>query len=333
MLKKTLLILTLLISPAYSDETADKAEFKHLYAEFNKLYANSGDIEPLIKMGEKLYKLAPNVYGENSQNMAVVTYNLASLYDKKGGETASDEEKKALRLYKKYFYLLEQLDAAKNKNYITQYSNYVQTHFNVNNLKSDNNFSNQFLEVAQNIDLSSIEYANLEYMVAIKRTTNGKTKDVEKLLNNVYNQFLKEYGEKDIKVGNVLYWLAQNNVKNKNPEQAISNYNKFIDIYSSIEDPDKITLLKNARLRLYEIFFLLRNHQKKVEQFAEFAKLHSLERGKTYNKGDPNEYAPIIRQVPKYPYNALQSQIEGFVILSLTVKADGTTKNINALFS
>ncbi|MBL4601887.1 MAG: energy transducer TonB, partial [Emcibacteraceae bacterium] len=57
------------------------------------------------------------------------------------------------------------------------------------------------------------------------------------------------------------------------------------------------------------------------------------ERGKTYNKGDPNEYAPIIRQAPKYPYNALQSQIEGFVILSLTVKADGTTKNIKALFS
>ena len=102
-------IILLLIgsNPVNADQVADKAEFKKLYAEFSDLFANSEAIEPIIEIAEKLYSLSPLAYGKNSNNTAVVTYNLATLYDEKGGETNSEDEKRASELYKEYFTILD----------------------------------------------------------------------------------------------------------------------------------------------------------------------------------------------------------------------------------
>ncbi len=80
-----IICISLISQLAHADEATDKAEFKKLYAEFNDLYANSEAIDPIIVVAEQLYDLAPIVYGKNSKTHGVVTYNLASLYDEKGG--------------------------------------------------------------------------------------------------------------------------------------------------------------------------------------------------------------------------------------------------------
>lgn len=333
MLLKILTILTfcstiIFIQPVLADDAEDKAKFNRLYAEFNELYAHSAEIDPIIEVAEKLYKLAPKIYGKNHQNTAVVTYNLASLYDERGGETETKDEEKALELYEDYFFILEKLNTPKDLNYVIQFKRYVITDFNIHNVKTEDKLSNEILNIAQNIELTDIEYANLQYFVAIKRASNGIVTGTEELLYNVYAQYLKEFGETDKQTGSVLYWLAQNSSRNNNYEEAITYYNNFIDTYSSIDDPDKITLLKNARLRLYEIYFLLRNDELKSKQFLEISRLNSIERGEDFTKKYPNEYVPIKRTPPRYPSRAADQFIEGYAILAFTITSEGTTKNI-----
>ena len=43
---------------AFADEADDKAEFTRLYAEFNELYANSEDLDPIIDVAEKLLSVS-----------------------------------------------------------------------------------------------------------------------------------------------------------------------------------------------------------------------------------------------------------------------------------
>ena len=108
-LKNIFILSILLITNAFADEAADKAEFKKLYAEFNNLYANSEAIDPIIEVAEKLIEIAPKVYGKNHMNNAVVIYNLASLYIEKSDSIHSpEEEQKTTEILEKYFQILEQ---------------------------------------------------------------------------------------------------------------------------------------------------------------------------------------------------------------------------------
>ena len=151
----------------YADETSDKAEFKKLYAEFNELYTNSAELDPIIEVGEKLYELAPKVYGEESQNTAVITFNLASLYDEKGGRYQNDSESRAVELYKEYFNILDQLDTPKDENYLEQYISFIKAESNLTDLSSTIRYGNKAIKIAEEIELSPIKLANIEYTVAM----------------------------------------------------------------------------------------------------------------------------------------------------------------------
>lgn len=326
-------IFSLISQLAYADEAADKAKFKELYAQFKDLYANSEAIDPIIVVAEKLYKLVPKVYGKNSKTHGVITYSLASLYDEKGGKTNSRDEKRALKYYVEYFELQNALKVPNNKVFLLQYQNYVQSYYNVNKSKSNNTISNKFLKIANNIELSNIEKANVEFMVAFNRITNGKINGSKALFNSVYNRYIQEYGENHKQVGYILYWLAQIDIKNRNSDQAITKLNRLIDIYTSFDNDDERELVKNVRLRLYEIYFSLKNDEKTSDQIQHLIILHENGNKPIYEKDDPNEYSPIIRVAPKYPVRAMENRIDGFVIFSLTVAADGTTKDIKAILS
>lgn len=63
MFKYFLIFYLLSISASFADEAEDKAEFKRLYAEFNELYANSEDIDPIIDAAERVYRLPLFAHG------------------------------------------------------------------------------------------------------------------------------------------------------------------------------------------------------------------------------------------------------------------------------
>ena len=169
MLKKiiTISILTFFSHAAFADEAADKAEFKKLYAEFNELFAKPTNINTIIDVAERVYGIAPYAYGEDSKQYAVVTYNLAVVYDEKGGDgnrsfgLQNTPEVRAIELYKLYFSRLEKLDTAYDQSHIDQYLKYITADAKYNRFRSNDRSSRELLIIAQSIDLPATELAEL----------------------------------------------------------------------------------------------------------------------------------------------------------------------------
>ncbi|MBT5186639.1 MAG: tetratricopeptide repeat protein, partial [Kordiimonadaceae bacterium] len=227
-------IILLLIgsNPVNADQVADKAEFKKLYAEFSDLFANSEAIEPIIEIAEKLYSLSPLAYGKNSNNTAVVTYNLATLYDEKGGETNSEDEKRASELYKEYFTILDGQKKPLDNQYFQQYIAFVKSEHNAFGYRSDTSYSKKAIEIAKSINLSNLERANLDFLIANHRYYSGKPTDAKKLFTNAHKKYIAEYGLNHYKVGETTFWLAQIDFKNGRHKRAGENYLSAMEILS-----------------------------------------------------------------------------------------------------
>ncbi|MBL4601884.1 MAG: tetratricopeptide repeat protein [Emcibacteraceae bacterium] len=284
----------LCIAPALSGEATDKADFKRLYTEFNDLYANSGDVDPLIKLGEKLYKLASKTYGKNSQNMAVATYNLASLYDEKGGETDSDEEKKAFKLYKKYFDILDKLKTIKDNTYLQQYQQYMFTYHNIKKGKANEKISGKLLNTAYGLNITNLELANIEFTVAIIRFKHKKNKISETLFNNALEKFTQEYGSENESVLHLQYWLAMVDLKNKKFDEAIPRLEKVAKFYFD-NKLEQNTVLENSHQILHNIYFTKRNYILGETHSKKYHNLGYLPYGQN---NDDSTFLPIVRVNP-----------------------------------
>lgn len=332
MLKKILILSILLMSSAFADEATDKAEFKKLYAEFNDLYANSEAIDPIIEVAEKLIKIAPKAYGKNHMNTAVVTYNLASLYDEKGGDTDTIDEKKALKLYRDYFIILDKNNYPKDKTFLQQFLQYVISDYNVNQNKTNKKLSNKLLNMLENSNVSKEETATMVFSIARLRINAGKFSIAEEPL-----KVALEYFESDVKknksiIGEIQYWMAMakiKKIKNEKAAEYLDNVLKFYD--GSIPDPNGFAL--NSYLYLYKLSFINRDYDACDRYFENYSKLDKTLKFAKVNYDDPSDILPIVRRNPRYPSKAAENGFEGFAVVSFTVNEEGETENIKSILS
>ena len=321
--------------PAFPDEAADKAQFKKLYAEFKDLYANSKEVDPIIEVAEKLYKIAPKAFGKRSQQYAVVTYNVANLYDEKGGTTNNADEKHALDLYKKYFRLLDRLKTPKDKNYINQYLKFVTTEQNVKLLKSDFDLTRKILTIANKSDMTELEIADLEYYISRLKNTFKYRKTMRPILEHAYKVLLKERGPDHLKAGVILLLLAEHEALEKRPY-----INDLERLQAQYEKP-----LPKVEAKYLEALRIFKKNGEKGKASANTAKRmlaqlyydqHQSEKAKKYHQTSPtlktreqkNHLFPIVRVPPQYPTLAIQNNLEGIVLLEFTVDKQGNTKDI-----
>lgn len=324
MKKIILLIFYFLSSPTFADEAADKAEFKKLYAEFNDLYANSEEIDPIIEVGIKLYEIAPKAYGKNHMNTAVVTYNLASLYDESGGTRMNSSERTATELYKQYFNILDRLDAPKDETYLDQYKAFVIAEFNSKHFTSNHKYAEKALEIAYSLNLSNLEIADFEYLIAYQRFITENHEKAFHHFTKAKDYYILEYGENHAKVGRSIQYIAAIKQEEDNFIAAEKNYLKAVEIYQKM-DPKNDKMVIDAYLGLSRLYWI----QEKID------KIDELRLKVSDSLGSPEEipYLPIERVNPRYPSLAAENGIEGWTLVCFTVTADGKTENVVVLDS
>ena len=308
----------------YADETSDKAEFKKLYAEFNELYTNSAELDPIIEVGEKLYELAPKVYGEKSQNTAVITFNLASLYDEKGGRYQNDSESRAVELYKKYFNILDQLDTPKDENYLEQYISFIKAESNLTDLSSTIRYGNKAIKIAEEIELSPIKLANIEYTVAMININKSNFSRAKKFFERSKDNYIKAMGEESIGVGQNLFWLAKIDAGKGRTKAAAEKFLKSIEIFDkSGAKGNDLALVSHANLvQIYE-------NNGQSDEATKHCIAASVERPTDFDRF----VTPLYRANPEYPSSAARKGKEGQVLLEFTVDEEGFTKEVKVLES
>lgn len=331
----SLIIISAMVTFAHASEETDKAEFKKLYAEFNELYANSQAIDPIIEVGENLYKIAPKAYGKSHMNTAVVTYNLASLYDEKGGNKGSKEEKKANKLYKEYFRILDKLKTPIDRNYIDQYKKYVITDHNISGLSVRISFALKFLDLVKRSNLSKGEIADIEYEIALLKVSSTGQENVMPILESALKNYKEAYGSDYLKVGMTLYWLAKleeakQRPFNRDPKKLQAQYKKPL-ISAEVK---YLEALRIFELHGEEAQESIKTTKSTLAQF--YYNQYQPEKGVKYHNTaiSPEEInrAKNIKLIeetpPKYPYFAKRNRLKGVVKLEYTVDENGNTKDI-----
>lgn len=325
---KLLFKITLLIifvqnyHPAFADEAADKADFKKLYAEFNDLYTNSEAIGSIIEVGEKLYILTPKVYGKNHINTAFVTYNLAGLYDEKGGDARNADEKRAFELYDEYFKILEALNTPYDHDYVVRYFAFVKAEYNAHTYNSNKKYYKKLLRILKNTKNDDDEKATIYFTIAKQLYGRGSYKEAQKIFNTAKTLYQMAYDKNNIKVGETLYWIARTYTRRNKTKDAIKNFEAALHIL------EKSDIQKNILMTLTAYKALIQIYSKKgdTEKATPYVLAHA------YKRPDNHKQLrdPIYKFSPDTP-GVVQRKKAGesiIVIIEFDVDENGFTKDI-----
>lgn len=331
MLLKLKLLLIFLYSVSssqlsFANEAKDKAEFKRLYAEFNELYANSEELDPIIEVAEKVYETAQKAYGKKHKNNAVVTYNLATLYDEKGdsGKLNGPDERKATKLYEEYFDLLDELNTEKDEQYLKQYIQYMNSYYRSQVFRSNTKVAENMLEIVSDLEFDTYKRADYEYLAAILLADFMDFDVAIPHFKNALELYLEELGPGHIRTGNLNLILARHAGINKNWEGAINYLLQATTAFESTEhDGNELKI---------STYMNLANYYEKLGNTEERQKYRKLVHKLNPKIFDINHSPiPIKRAVPKYPLRAAKNGMEGFVLVNFTVDKEGKTKNVKAV--
>ena len=315
------LILALLLFSFYAHAN-DKVEFKRLYAEFNDLYTNSEEIDPIIEVAEKLYKLAPKAYGKNHANTAVVTYNLASLYDEKGGQSINDNERRAVALYEEYFENLNKRQIPKDKTYLDQYLNYVTAERNSKGSRSSSKPSKTALKIAKEINIPLEEYADMELFFGELRAKSFKRSDARKFYESALKNYRSALGDSHFKVGKTYFWLAQAHKAEKRNKRATENYELAISVLENDTTEDGMAMVLLSHRNLATMYAEDEDHNNATRHIMLFA----------VKKPDDNseDIIDVYRPDPDFSKASRKAAKEGNnrVELTFDIDEEGFTRNI-----
>lgn len=331
MFLRTLFLSTIILLThfATADETADKAEFKKLYAEFNELYANSEAIDPIIEVAKKLYKIAPRAYGKNHQNTAVVIYNLAALYHEKAEKSQTfygtyqylqhnSEGKKSVEYYERYFNIIDNNGALFNRSYFDQYFKFIKADTIFNGYKSDVSRVNKLILIAKKINLPIDELANLNYTLGTLRIKAWQNKQAKPFFQTAYDLATANNLDNHLLIGKSAYWLALMAAGEKETTLAENYFLKALEILSSV-DENKIDLVTNIHFGLANLYFLERSLDKAAKHGQKYSAIKQF--------GD-DKAIPVVKIQPEFPRYITKRHRDEFVELEFTVDVNGKPQNI-----
>ncbi|WP_249034564.1 TonB family protein [Pseudemcibacter aquimaris] len=321
MLTRIIFILSLLITPVFADEVADKAEFKKLYAEFNELYSSSEDIDPIIEVAEKLIKIAPKAYGKNHMNTAVVTYNLASLYIEKDLEQHNVElENQTTILLEKYFKILDRIDAPKNRTYVNQFLVYLKASVDDHVEESIKSEARKIQKIAKELDYEPQELAKIENSLAHILFKNRQYQEAKDFHEDSNLNYEKAYGENHFKIGENLFSIAKIDMGWNKRELAEKEFLKALDIFEKNGELGN-TLAQSTHAFLVALYEEMGNPDAATKHCQAVA----IERPKDFDK----EIDPLYRKLPDYP----STRREGYVLVEFNVDTNGNTQDVKILES
>lgn len=324
MITKTLILALLLIAPsAFADEAADIKAFNEAFAKYSKLTQKAKDLDAAIEAAETVYKLAPRIYGKKSEEYAIVTYNLAGLYDERSGEGVHEDESRASDLYEKYFRMQKAREVKKDQDYLTQYIPYVLSYYQSHQGHSKSSIAKEMLDIAYSINLSNLELADIEYYAASLIADHIRLDYAVEIYESSLDRYLKEPEIDQLKIGELNLILAKHYLFEKNVPEALE---MLIAAAETFESSDQDT--EKLRQFVYEQLAMTYANIGEMEEAEKYNNLYkALLPLPTANRDVP---LPIRRSAPNYPASAAKRSQDGWVLVSFTIDKTGNTKNVIA---
>jgi len=146
---------------------------------------------------------------------------------------------------------------------------------------------------------------------------------------------VSEFGINNMSVANSIYWIARNELEREEHKSAIEKLVGLLKILDSIEATQEQIAYDTHKLLMY--LYVKEKRYGSVSKHGlailKFEQTSAKQNADVSEIEQEKPYLPIIRVAPQYPARAIESQVEGYVVVSFTVGTEGTTKNIQVIES
>ena len=131
-------------------------------------------------------------------------------------------------------------------------------------------------------------------------------------------------GPTHIKAGNAVFWRGKTKMARQKYRSAEPHFVKALEIFEQVpEAPGQFTL--SAHAFLVQVYEEMGEDEKSTE--------HCIAAGRVQDRDPDDDFEPLYRIHPEYPYAKLDSNSEGQVIVEFTVSAQGRTKDARVVSS
>lgn len=311
-LKKIVFSLCFLSMSVYAKVDASVTDFNNTYKQYSK-YADQNDWERALPYAEKAYELGKQVYEPDNKNVAALAYNYGLVLKHTGDyKQATKITFEALALYETVF---------GKKSY-----ELIPVLLDLGRLKArtfEPGYQLRYLRRAEKISKEyygkeSAEHGQLLVNIGASVMNESQTRNAIRYLNKGHSILLDTLGSNNIQTGIAAFHLGKYYM-------AIYDYKKakehLLNAMKTFERPDQ----PSNRLELMTHGFLTEAYEQLDERDA--ATKHCLAIGRMTPFTSKQNYFPLVKRAPKYPFSAAAQEKEGFVIVEFDVDKSGFVQN------
>ncbi len=331
MIKKILIMYTLLILPSLAENEKDIVRLEKLQLQYTQISPVPDNVRERIDFNRDIQRLTSKIYGRKSAEYASACYELATLYEEKGRQSQRGQRNwkrdhnRALDLYEDYFKIIRNNDHTLDKEYLTRLIDFVYYEKLIKGYYTNSNHFEDALEIARTINFSEAEVAEIEIDYALNSLNRYDHKGAEKYMASAKERFQNVYGDNHFKYAEslLLYGVAyQFNSKSS----ASDIYEKALKLFDQFEQED-LTLKDETHKYLIDFYEKLGRSDKATYHCQALAQNYSL---------DPDqEIQPLYYIDPYFPRETPEqraiSRWSG--LFELTIDTEGRTKDIQLVES
>lgn len=307
-----LLLMSLLMSSVYAEETSSKAEFKQAYTSYQTL-SEQGKWHESLPHAKKAYELGHDLYAEKPETAAALADNYAlNLMELKEFEQATPVLIEALNLYEKIYgpespeLILPLMDVSRS----------------LAKPRSGNAFK-KYLERAINISethegVNSAEHGQMLVESAAIFAKAGEVSNVRKSLEEGHNKLLNTLGESHPRTGVAAYSLGNLAYSKNRLNKSVAYFEAALKSFEYPDQPSNQYELK-THSKLISVYEQLHQRDK--------ATRHCLAIGRMTPRKALQDYVPLLKIAPIYPASAAERGIQGAVMVQFDVDESGIVIN------
>ena len=315
---RTLIVFLALLAwhPALADDPVQNEDFKAAWAAYSEA-AESGSVSKILKTSKVVAEIAERQLPESDPRLAKLLqhYGVALRRARNNAE--------AREVLERSLQLLEDIYGNGAIELVPVMADLADAHSSYSSSERQlRRYKRAMKIVRKEHGKASIEYADLAFRAATNTFSFSRALSARQYLLDAQRIYTENLGADDQKTGLTAFFLGKMAFAESNYRRAADYLEKALPSFAGESEE-----VREYRLATHALLVQVYESWGK----SDLATRHSIAIGLDSPASPEEDYQPLFRQLPKYPREMWQRQIEGSVDVEFTVNEDGFTENARVI--
>lgn len=302
-------------TPALAGKNAD---FNAAYREYTAL-AEAGKFAEAVGPAEKAYELGVEILGAENEQVGMLATNLGMVLFQ------SEQYKRAIKWTKTAIKIFE---ASYGKHDPRLIGNWLDLATIYDKAIMPDEEQRAFRKALKVTEENGREYdlhrAEILMKLGMARHFSHEVDMGDPQFKAAEQIYSARVGPTHIKTGEAVFWRGKTRLAQQRYRSAEPHFVKALEIFEQTPDaPSQFTLTAHAFL--VQVYEEMGDDEKSTE--------HCIAAGRIQNRDPDDDYEPLYRLHPEYPYAEMVNNDEGEVVVEFTITAQGRTRDAKVVSS